>query len=169
MNARTIFFPALLVVAFLVAGCAGAPAASSPSPSPTESPLLPDGIWEVELTADELIAAGAPAEDATGGVFRWTFDATRARINVNVDQGGRIECDADASSAAEGVRLEYRVGPCGGEVDIIKWAAQADGLRLSLVETNAPFAINKAYLEAEPWQSVDGEATLSWSSDDGEE
>lgn len=169
MNAKTNSLPALLVVAFVFAGCAGVPAASAPSTAPSQTSLLPDGIWEVELTPDEFIAAGAPASEPHGGVFRWTFNETRARIYVEDDRDGTFECDADASPAAEGVRLEYRDGPCGGEVDIIQWAVEADGLHLSLVETNAPFAVNQAYLEAKPWQSVDGDATLTWATEDSEE
>ena len=161
MNANKILFAALSVVVVLVGGCATAPAASQPA-SPSQTAPLPDGIWEVELTSDELVAAGAPAADAIGGVYRWTFDGTRARITVTEDDRVTIECDADASAVSEGVRLEYRGGQCGNEVDVIQWAVEADGLHLSLVETNAPLALQKAYLETKPWQSVEGEATLTW-------
>jgi hypothetical protein len=162
MNAKSIPFAVAFAIAILVAACGVAPAGSeratdAASPPPhAQASLLPDGIWEVDLTADDLLAAGAPVEDAKGGVYRWAFDGTHARITVEYEDGGGIECDADASAAEGGVSLEYRDGPCGGEVDLIEWAIEADGLHLSLVETNAPVAYNKAYLEAKPWQPVDG-------------
>jgi hypothetical protein len=124
--------------------------------------LLPDGIWEVELTRGDLLDAGSPRDGALAGVYRWTFDGPRARISVDFERSDDIQCDADASPVSEGVRLEYRPGPCGGEVDLLTWTLDSDGLRFSLLETNAGFAGNKAYLEAMPWQSVADDASLSW-------
>jgi hypothetical protein len=171
--------PVAALVIFL-AGCAAGPVPTSPdvtsSPPPatsapssqpaTPNALLPDGIWEVNLSTEELIAAGAPADEVDGGIYRWTFDGTRARIQVYYHDGNSIECDADAARHAEGVRLQYRVGSCGGEVDIIRWAADADELQFILVDTNAGFAGNKGYLETKPWRRVDGDPTLTWSSED---
>jgi hypothetical protein len=62
----------------------------------------------------------------------------------------------------DAVRLSYRPGQCGGEVDTLSWAVEADGLHFDLTSTNAPFEANQAYLEAKPWQQVDGDATLTW-------
>jgi hypothetical protein len=168
----------LASVAIALAACSGAsstPATgSSPSAEPTEqapqtasatpASLLPDGMWQVDLTLDELIAAGSPASITTPGTYRWTFDGTRARLTVADAQGVYIQCDADASPTSGGFRLQYHIdGPCGTEVDTIAWASEADGLQLTLVQTNAPFAANRAYLEAKPWQPVPGDAILTWS------
>jgi hypothetical protein len=152
---------ATFAAAFLVSGCAGVPATSQPATSaPTQTSLLPDGLWEAELSAAELIAAGAPATSADGGVYRWTFDGERARITVD---NGRGECDADASQADQAVRLTWHMAlGCGG-FDTVQWAVDGDGLHLSLVESNGDPESTKAILEAKPWQQVSGDATLTWS------
>lgn len=93
-----------------------------------------------------MVAAGASSGDA--GVYRWTFDGTRARIEVD----GRTLCDADAERSGDAVRLAYHMAfGCGG-FDTIRWAVEADGLHLSLVETNGDYASTKAILEAMPYQ-----------------
>jgi hypothetical protein len=175
MTAKTNAPAVLLTVASLIAACGGPPAASpsavatpKASPSATSVPpptsLLPDGVWEVTLTAADLVAAGAPADAVAAGTYRWTFDGTRARLQVAYDGGGSDECDADASTVPQGVRLRYHIdGPCGKEVDVLTWSAAADRLHLSLVTTTAPVDMNRAYLEAKPWKPVSGDATLSWS------
>jgi hypothetical protein len=112
----------------------------------------------VDLTADELIAAGAPADGAQGGVYTWTFEPGRARIEVRPEGGAAVACVADIERSGGLLRLAYFVsGPCGAELDTIRWALQSGGLHLSLVDTTAPFEANKAYLEAKLWQRVDAE------------
>lgn len=160
MNARAIV-PAASLVVILVAACAGAPASSQPStdppapssttdetaePSPsTPTTLLPDGIWEAS---------------PEGSVYRLTFDGARAHIDFRGS-----ECDADASPAGEAVRLQWHMAiGCGG-YDTIRWSLEADGLHLSVVGTDGHAADEgtKAILEPEPWQRVEGDASLDWS------
>lgn len=153
MNRLFSFF----AVGALVVGCATA--APSPAvvvaPVPTPGALL-EGSWQVRLTATELIAAGASADGAHSAVYTWTFEEGRAMIEVRPEGDAAMACVADMAATGEHVRLSYEGGgPCGGEVDTIRWALESDGLHLSLVETNAGFEANKAYLEAKPWQSVD--------------
>jgi hypothetical protein len=160
MNARTIVPAASLIVA-LVAACSGAPASSPsvtdpPTASPSSSPppsisapttLLPDGIWEAS---------------PQGSVYRLTFDGSRAHIDFRGS-----ECDADAQPAggSQAVRLRWHVAfGCGG-YDTIRWSLEPDGLHLVVLDTdgNAPDERTKAILETEPWQRVEGEASLDWS------
>ena len=130
------------------------------TPAATQATLLPDGSWQVELTDQDLIAAGSPVEDAHGGTFTYTFAGSRARINVKSTDQGVIECTANAEPTAQGVTLKYENGPCGGEVDTIHWLLDADGLQLVLDATNAGLAANKAWTEAKVWQAVKGQAPL---------
>jgi hypothetical protein len=148
MKARTSI-PAKVMVgaAFLVAACSG-PAASSSAPAQTS--LLPDGIWEAELPS------GANVE---GGVYRWTFDGTRARIGKDDDW----QCDADASPAGQAVTLTWHAGMLCGGWDTIGWAVESDGLHLSLVDSSCCPEGTTAILETAPYQPVDGDATLAWS------
>ena len=130
------------------------------TPEATQASLLPDGSWRVDVTDQELIAAGSPVEDAHGGTYTWTFAGTRARINVESTDLGPIECTADAAPAPHGVALQYEDGPCGGGVDTIHWVLAADGLHLGLDAATSGFAANKAWTEAKVWQAVEGQAAL---------
>lgn len=168
MNATTTAPSVLLITAFVFAGCTSQATSTSSAAPETESlvptsetSLLPDGIWEAEIVAEAMVAAGGSGDDA--GVYRWTFDGSRARITVN---GGEAGCDADAEPAGDAVRLTYHITHdpefgCGG-FDTIRWAVEGDGLHLTLVETNGDYAATKAILEAMPYQPIDGDRTLSW-------
>ncbi|HEX6655523.1 MAG TPA: hypothetical protein VF153_04855 [Candidatus Limnocylindria bacterium] len=155
--------------ALALAGCqAGGASASpqavlpsaSPSPQPSPKTLLPNGIWEVELSTSELAAAGAP--DYAAGLYRWTFDDTRAHITAPAPWGGLIECDAEASAATSGVLLTYgRDSGCGAGEDRIAWTLDGAGLHLTLLATTGDFDENSAYLEAKPWQPAEAAGSPS--------
>jgi hypothetical protein len=155
MNAKSRSFATIFFVPLLVAACAG-PAASdlatdaTPTPSATHASMLPDGIWEVALPS------GASVE---GGVYRWTFDGTRARVSKDDDW----QCDADASPAGEAVTLTWHAGMLCGGWDTIGWAVESDGLHLWLVDTSCCAEGTRAILETAPYQAVEGDATLAWS------
>ena len=150
--------PTILVLT--LAGCAGAgPPTPSASASGSDS-LPPDGSWQVELTADDLIAAGWPADVTAPGTYTWTFASSRARIDLAEDTGNSFYCEADMEPLDGGFRLRYDDGLCGGEVDDIGWDLDDDGLHLVLIATDAPVDQQKAYLETKPWQAVEGQASL---------
>lgn len=155
------------LVSVVLAACAGQSASTQPTPTidstprPTQESLLPEGSWQVALTGDELMAAGAPADNALGGTFTWTFSGTRARIVVDYVDGSHITCTADAELAGDLVRLDYDAGTaCGGSWDTIGWQRIGQDLRLTLGTTSATGAgvveANRAYLQAKAWQPVDG-------------
>lgn len=164
LSRRPAFPFGVVISVIALAGCASQtvsqPASAAPSnfttPGETLAAAPPDGSWQVDLTAAELVAAGAPADGAQGGIYVWTFEPGRARIEVESDGGGSVECVAHIEPAGDIVRFTYEAaGLCAGEVDSIRWTLAEDGLRLSLVDTTAPFAENKAYLEAKVWQPID--------------
>ena len=93
MNCHAIARVALVLATITLAACNAAtvtpsprpdppspvPTATPSTPSPTAQPqatagtLPPDGSWQVELTADELVAAGWPADVTAPGTYTWTF------------------------------------------------------------------------------------------------
>jgi hypothetical protein len=157
-------------IALLLAACAAvaspsSPAPASPTPVQTESSkatpatLLPDGSWQVELSASELAAAGAP--NYAAGTYRWTFDGSHAHITAPSTWGALIECDAEASPAGGAILLKYgRDSGCGVGTDRIQWTLDDAGLHLTLLETTGDFDENRAYLEAKPWRPVEAGASL---------
>jgi hypothetical protein len=140
----------------MLSACGAVPATSA---APSQTSLLPDGVWEAQLSVAELVAAGAQA-DATAGVYRWTFDGDRARITVNGDEA---QCDGDAVPAGSAVRVNWHIAfGCGG-FDEFAWSIDGDGLHFRFVGTNGDEASTRATLQAKPYQRVEGEAVLSWS------
>ena len=139
-------------------------ATASPQISAAATPIAlpPDGSWQVDLTAEELIAAGAPVDDSRGGVFTYTFDRGRAMIDVRYEDGGHDSCAGSMEFSGDVVRVSYdQSGACGNGVDSLRWDLDDVGLHLTLVGTNAPLAFNKAFHEAKPWQSVEGRGPLA--------
>ncbi len=145
-------------------GCATGPGAPSQSalpsaaaslPTATATNLLPDGTWQVELSAADLVAAGWPADVTPPGTYTWTFADGRATIDLDAKGGSDAHCEADMAAVDGHVRLTYDEGDCGGEVDDIRWEVSDGNLRLFLITTNAPLDQQKAYLETEPWQAVE--------------
>lgn len=162
----------LVTLLALAAGCGGSPRSATGSPetplapiaTPTASPdpdsagLPPDGSWQVELTAADLLAAGRPADAAAPGIYTWTFQEGRAAINLDAEDGSGAYCEADMVLLdGSSFRLDYDSagGECGGEVDQISWTLEVDGLYLTIVATNAGLENQRAYLETKPWQPVD--------------
>jgi acetyl esterase/lipase len=143
---------------------AGASPPSSPSrPStPQPSTLLPDGAWQVELSSEELAAAGANPGALPAGVYTWTFEGTRARLAIAHD-GKTDFCSAEASPAEGGVLFDYleNLG-CGGWKDTIAWTIESDGLHATLVASTGATEDNAAYLQAKPWHPVATQPIPSW-------
>src|SRR5690242_19532643 len=56
-------------------GSPSATAVTSNVPTGAPQSLLPDGSWQVNLTDEELVAAGAHPGALPTGQYTWTFDA----------------------------------------------------------------------------------------------
>lgn len=119
--------------------------------------LPPNGVWQVELTVDELMEMGLLRSKAAdfAGLHTWTFEDGQATWRIEQEMPG--SCEATYEVVEDFVRFTYTSGSdCADEVDDIQWRLEDDGLHLHLVDiTGAPFAENKAYLEAKPWQKVE--------------
>jgi S-formylglutathione hydrolase FrmB len=155
----------------------------SPSPVPSVGPagsdaasvgpasLPPAGQWRVTLSTEELVAAGAPPDGATAGTYTWTFDGARARIDLEPDEGEGIYCRGTMASLGDRVKLSYELaGACGDSIDELRWELRPDGLHLFLIATTQPLDMNRAFMEAKPWQPVaepSPAATIGEAADDG--
>ena len=141
--------------------------------------LPPNGIWQVELTEEEVVAKGLPRAEASDivGVTNWEFQDGKFTINMQINTPRTISCVgtyelvevAQAGQDAwlcesckdnyegieEVVRFTYTSG-CYSASEDIQWRLEDDGIHLHLVALKTePFLVNKAYLEAKPWQKVD--------------
>ena len=113
-------------------------------------------MWQVELSEAELVAAGWTSEVTPPGTYTWTFANGRATIEMRAEGGERAYCEAEMVLDHRLIRLNYAGFDCGDEKDVVMWELADDGLHLLLISTNAPRDQQKAYLETEPWQRVDG-------------
>jgi hypothetical protein len=120
--------------------------------------LPPDGVWQVELTTNDLVQKGVRESEAVtwAGTYTWTVKDDKAHIEYTGTAGTDFNCEADLVVEEDVVKVIYSSGSaCDGEVDDIRWHLDVDGLHLQLLAiTNAPLVENKAYYEAKPWQKI---------------
>jgi C4-dicarboxylate-binding protein DctP len=139
--------------------CGGTIAEASPAPV-TESQvwsqgLPPNGVWQVELTADDFIRMGTliSTADEMAGVYTWTFQDGNAKIEIH---GPRItvSCLVIATVVGDAVRLQNVASPdCDGSAyDDVQWRLDRDGLHFHIVSTQAVEI--KTMYESKPWQKV---------------
>ncbi len=121
--------------------------------------LPPNGIWQVELNEEDLVAKGLPRGEAQAiaGVTNWEFQDGKFTQTMLINRPGAISCAGTYELVEDFVRFTYDNSSCeGGEVDDIQWRLDNDGLHLHLVAIqNAPFRVNKFYYEANPWQKIE--------------
>ena len=139
------------------AACEGNPPVPvQPIGSENWSPgLPPNGVWQVELSAEDIAQFGVLQSTAAdmAGIYTWTFQDGNAKIEIH---GPSIEvsCMAVATLVEDAVRLQ-NVGSttCDGDAyDEVQWRLDADGLHFHLI---FPQAVElKATYEAKPWQKI---------------
>jgi hypothetical protein len=118
--------------------------------------LLPNGVWQVELTADDFIKNGVLNSTAAdmAAVYTWTFQDGQAKIEIN---GPRIKvsCMVVATVVGDAVRLQNVASPdCDGNAyDDVQWRLDTDGLHFHLVSSQAEEL--RAMYEAKPWQKTE--------------
>ncbi len=121
--------------------------------------LPPDGIWQVELTAEDLEGMGLVSSNAAdwAGVQTWTFQDGKGLWQL---QGtGSLYCKNTYEAVEDVVRFSYTTD-CTSQVHDVQWRLDNDGLHLHLVATkNAPEVQFKASFEAKPWQKI-GEPSI---------
>jgi TRAP-type C4-dicarboxylate transport system substrate-binding protein/Tol biopolymer transport system component len=117
--------------------------------------LPPNGVWQVELTADDFIKTGtlkSTAEDMAG-LYTLTFQDGQAKIEIH---GPKItvSCMQVVVVVGDAVRVKNVASPdCDGNAyDDVQWRLDADGLHFHLVSSQAVEL--KAMYEAKPWQKI---------------
>ncbi len=139
-----------------------APGAAACQPAATSSEdwstgLPPNGAWQVELTAEDVLRMGVPQSGVNDwvGAFTWTFQDGNAQLDYK-GPGGAFVCQANMAFVDDVAKLTYYSGDaCVNEVDDIQWRLDPDGLHLHLVAIqNSNYVNNKAMYEAKPWQKV---------------
>jgi hypothetical protein len=117
--------------------------------------LLPNGVWQAELSVEDLVAVGGVMESSVrdnAGVHTFTFQDGIFTWTLKGSSPG--SCEGTYSLVGDINRLTA-TGGCAPEVDDIQWRLDDEGLHLHLVAIeNAPFEVIRASLEARPYQKV---------------
>ena len=138
--------------------CASTSAASMQASSEDQTwsqGLLPNGVWQAELSVEDLVAVGGVMESSVrenAGVHTFTFQDGNFTWTLQGDSPG--SCEGTYSLVGDINRLTA-TGGCAPEVDDIQWRLDDEGLHLHLVAIeNAPFEVIRASLEARPYQKI---------------
>jgi TRAP-type C4-dicarboxylate transport system substrate-binding protein len=117
--------------------------------------LPPNGVWQVELIADDFIKMGSlkSTADDMAGVYTWTFQDGQAKIEIH-GPGITVSCMVVAAVVRDAVRLRNVASPdCDGNAyDDVQWRLDADGLHFHLVSSQAVEL--KTMYESKPWHKV---------------
>ena len=136
------------------------PTVTQPSPEPEEQKwekgLLPNGVWQAELSVEDIMAVGGVLQSAAResvGVHTFTFQDGKFTWRLKGENPG--SCKGTYALVGKIVRLTF-IDDCAPEVDDLQWRLDDEGLLyLHLVDIkNAPFEIIKANLEAKPYQKI---------------
>jgi hypothetical protein len=119
--------------------------------------LPPNGVWQVELTADDFIKMGTlkSTADDMAGIYTWTFQDGQAKIEIH-GPGITVSCEAVATVVDDFAHLQYVGSPtCDGSAyDEVQWRLDADGLHFHLINGNDMPTALKAEYESKPWQKI---------------
>jgi TRAP-type C4-dicarboxylate transport system substrate-binding protein len=134
------------------------------SPQTWAEGLPPNGVWQAEVTGDDLIRMGVSQASVPdwAGVYTQAFQdgvfTTAWKLTEGSDAGTTGSCTGPYAVVEDLVRITYaNGGDCsGGEVDDIQWRIDDQGLmHFHLVANqNGKFTEVKATYEARPYQKV---------------
>jgi TRAP-type C4-dicarboxylate transport system substrate-binding protein len=117
---------------------------------------IPDGVYRVQITADEVLAAGLDNRDGNSGT--WTFTVRRGRYEMRCrpiaapgqDCGGSTQSGALDSGQLRGKDdLVYLVSDGDSSVRL-QWTLASDGLRFV-----NPQQVHGWELVLKPWQKIE--------------
>ena len=119
--------------------------------------LPPNGVWQVELSEDDMAAMGLVPIDVTelAGTYTLTLNNGAGKFGFESGQGAG-ECEGDYSADDDMTSWVMTSGPCTATLAVTQWRLEDDGLHFHLVDIkDASFIENKAIFEANPWQKVE--------------
>ena len=122
--------------------------------------LPPNGVWQVELTAEDFVKMGmlrSEAETEWAGLQTLTLKDGKSLGVWQGLQGQTAKCQANYEAVGDIVRFTYYTdtNECLGQIDEVQWRLDEDGLHFRVVEIkNAPLIGIRTGYEAKPWQKI---------------
>jgi hypothetical protein len=112
-----------------------------------DDPSVLNGVYRLEWTLDELVAAGVPEETVyqfgMAGVYTWSLDNGQLQFVGEFPDGSRLECDGTYEITAHEVNLQ-RQPPCPLWLFTATWEL-----------TDAGLAFTNALLDGESFPELD--------------
>jgi TRAP-type C4-dicarboxylate transport system substrate-binding protein len=119
--------------------------------------LLPNSVWRVELSAEDIIQMGVlkSKADQYAGTYTWTLKDGQY-VNLWEDgKGNSGKCIGTYAVVEDFVRLTSTTDDCPNEVEDFQWRLDEDGLHIHILDIKGvPFTEVKATYEAKPWQKI---------------
>ena len=121
--------------------------------------LPPNGVYQVELTADDFVEAGvllSVAQQEWAGVYTFTFNKGNFQFDWQGEQFTG-KCQATYEVVEDFVRLTYYTdtNDCKDQVDDVRWRLDDDGLHWQVITIqNAPSTEFAVIYKAKPWQKI---------------
>jgi TRAP-type transport system periplasmic protein len=119
--------------------------------------LPPNGVWQVELTEEEVVAKGLPRAEAKYivGVTNFEFQDGKVTINMQINTPRAISCMGTYAVVEDFLRFTW-TDPCNSASEDVQWRLGDDGIHFHVIAIkNEPFLLNKVYYEANPWQKIE--------------
>lgn len=122
--------------------------------------LPPNGLWQVDLTEEDVIRLGVLASNAPGwaGPQSYEFNDGEGIFRGEFHDGVVIVCPFTYEVVDDFFRIDYvdkGLGnyECGEQMDDVQWRLDDDGLHLHLVDVHDGLLVEMtAAYEARPWQ-----------------
>jgi len=140
--------------------------AAGPAPDEAEETwsegLPPNGLWQVNLTIDDVIRMGVLKSNAEGwaGLSSYEFRDGEGTFHGEFLDGLIMDCPFTYEVIEDFFRITYvdlGLGryECGDQVDDLQWRLDPDGLHLHVVAIHDGLLVeNTALYEAQPWQKI---------------
>jgi hypothetical protein len=122
--------------------------------------LPPNGVWQVQLTSEDVIQLGVSKANAPdwSGVFTHTFQDGVFHTTWEGTEGSAVgktgSCDGTYELVDDFVRIILS-SDCGSEVDDIQWRLDPDGLHFHCITVENGISVEvKAIFNAKPYQKI---------------
>ncbi len=142
------------------------PTATKPNPAPSadtqvwSAGLPPNGVWQKELTTDDLVGVSMRSvPEEWVGLYTLTYQDGTARFDWQGEQGQTGKCVFTYTEVEDFIRFTSidKVDECPNEIDDMQWRLDANGnLHLNVIDIqNGGLTEAKAINESKPWEKVD--------------
>jgi TRAP-type transport system periplasmic protein len=137
-------------------GCTG-PAPAAEEPAGTDEPSVLNGVYRgPDWTYEELVALGAPEQDAqnAAGTFTFTFEDGRFELSHDHVSGQIYGCDGSYTVSGDHVVVSYKPGgDCGPGGEFFNATFEPSPDSLTFVDMQA-YPADIILFETEPWTKI---------------